>query len=105
QSQSQEVSRTILRRFLEADAGRSPLVLVFEDVHLAPSETIELVHHLVDEIEGAPVMVLSPARPELAARHPTWWESSGPTDHLKLDLGPLPREDAEELAAALLVRC
>lgn len=104
-AQFQQVSRTILRRLFEADAARNPLILVFEDVHLAQSETLDLVHYLVDEIEGAPVLVVCTSRPELVSQHPDWWTGAGTTDHLKLDLSPLSREEAEEMAQSLLARC
>jgi predicted ATPase len=40
---SAELSRTVLRRFLELDAGHGPLVLVLDDMQWADPETLALV--------------------------------------------------------------
>ncbi|HEY8146803.1 MAG TPA: ATP-binding protein, partial [Kofleriaceae bacterium] len=46
--QHDEVTRTVLRRFLEEDAHESPLVLVFEDLQWADEGLLDFVEHLAD---------------------------------------------------------
>ena len=56
------------RRFFEAMAERSPLVLVFEDLHWADDSLLDFIDHLVDWATGVPLLVVCTARPELLAR-------------------------------------
>ena len=46
------------RRFFEALAERSPLVLVFEDLHWADDGLLDFVDHLVDWATGVPLLVV-----------------------------------------------
>lgn len=45
-------------RLLRADARTNPVVLVLDDVHLAPEPTTRLLRHLVEEMDNSPVMFL-----------------------------------------------
>lgn len=93
------VSRAVLRRFFEADAQRGPLVLTFEDLHVAHDETLDLVHYLIEGAAGAPILFVVSASPELLTRRPDW--VSGGRHH-RIDLGPLSTEEASEMMRALL---
>ncbi len=62
------IARTVLRRFLELDAERSPLVLMFDDLHLADDHSLNLLGELSEGLVGSPVMLLASARPELFVR-------------------------------------
>jgi predicted ATPase/class 3 adenylate cyclase len=59
-----------LRRLFELMAATMPLVLIVEDLHWAEPTLLELLEPLVRETEGAPIMVLGTARPELAEMSP-----------------------------------
>jgi class 3 adenylate cyclase len=60
------------RRFLEAIASTSPLILVFEDVHWADPGLLDFVERFVDWSTGVPILVVCTARPELFERTPGW---------------------------------
>jgi len=62
------VSLAVLRRFFEVDAHRSPLLLVFEDIHCAGPDGIRTLRSLIGQMRGAPIVVLCTARPELMSR-------------------------------------
>jgi DNA-binding SARP family transcriptional activator len=77
-------------RLLEALAVRSPLVLVFEDLHWAEPALLDVVDYLAHAGRGR-VLLVCVARPDLIERRHEW-ESE---DVLILD--PLPPQDIEEL--------
>jgi class 3 adenylate cyclase/tetratricopeptide (TPR) repeat protein len=88
------------RRFLEAVADRSPLVLVFEDLHWADDGLLDFVStHLGDRFRG-PLLVLATCRPELLERR-SGWGSGGPGS-ATLRLEPLSDDDTARLVSDLL---
>jgi tetratricopeptide (TPR) repeat protein len=101
----QAIARSVLRRFLELDAERSPLVLAFDDLHLADDDSLSLLGELAQGLGGSPVLLIAAARPELFVRRPDWGQGAAVRiDHTRIDLGPLPAEDAQELLRTLLAR-
>src|SRR5215469_1121789 len=54
-----------VRAVFAAMAARRPLVVVFDDVHWAEDLFLDLIEHVVDTSEGAPLLVICAARPEL----------------------------------------
>ncbi len=99
-AQFARIGRAVLRRFVEVDAAVSPLVLVFEDLHLSQDDSLDLVGSLVDSMRGAPVLMIVTARPELVTRRPEWVDR-GPS-HRKMELAPLRPDDAAQLMLHLL---
>jgi tetratricopeptide (TPR) repeat protein len=89
------------RRFLEALAERSPLVLVFEDLHWADDSLLDFIDHLVDWA-GVPMLVVCTARPELLSRRPGW--GGGKPNAATISLSPLSDDDTARLVHALLER-
>ncbi|MEO6952723.1 MAG: tetratricopeptide repeat protein [Polyangia bacterium] len=96
------IARTVLRRFLELDAERSPLVLVFDDLHLADDHSLTLLAELAEGLGGSSVMLLASARQELFVRQPNW--GAGDVDHTRIDLGALGDADADKMLRAVLAR-
>ena len=88
------------RRFLEHLAERSPLVLVFEDMHWADDGLLDFVDDLVEWASAVPLLVVCIARPELLSRRPGW--GGGKPNATTLSLSPLTRDDTARLVAALL---
>ena len=70
-SPAQRKRRTLdaLISWLHADAGRSPLVLVVEDLHWIDASTRELLGMLLERIVEVPMLVVLTFRPEFV---PTW---------------------------------
>lgn len=89
-----------LAALLRTLADRSPLVLVFEDLHWADDASLDTIVDLVDALADAPVLILANARSSLLARRPHWGE--GEAAHQRLDLGQLTPAALEALLAALL---
>ncbi len=88
------------RRFFEHLAERSPLVLVFEDLHWADDGLLDFVDYLVEWAAGVPLLVVCVARPELLTRRPGW--GGGKPNSTTLSLAPLSRDETALLLAALL---
>src|SRR5581483_11854285 len=60
------------RSFFEAVARARTLVAVFEDVHWAEPAFLDLVEHVAATVDGAPLVVVCLARPELLDERPGW---------------------------------
>jgi class 3 adenylate cyclase len=88
------------RRFFEHLAEKSPLILVFEDLHWADDGLLDFVDELVEWASGVPLLVVCIARPELLTRRPGW--GGGKPNATTLSLSPLTRDDTARLVAALL---
>ncbi len=88
--------RAGLLTLLEGMARLGPVVLVFEDLHLAQPPMLELIEHSVHEAKRLPVLFLCVARYELLDERPGWGGGRG--DSLNLYLDSMPFEDAMQLA-------
>ncbi|HSL65988.1 MAG TPA: AAA family ATPase [Gaiellaceae bacterium] len=97
---SQQEIQWAVREWAENLAKAQPLVLGFEDIHWAEEPLLDLIQHLAAWVRDAPMLILCLARPELLDRHPGW--GGGRTRALAIELEPLARDDAEQLADALL---
>jgi predicted ATPase len=98
--QVQKVGRSVLRRFLEADARKQPLLIALDDLHLAHPETASLLHYLIGSLSGAPVLFVVATRPELFDKHPAWLDLGGSA--LRFELGPLDLDSASLMVEHLL---
>ena len=88
------------RRYLEALARRSPLVVVFEDVHWADDGLVSFIGTLASRITDAPLAVICTTRPELLDR-PGGWMAAQPNTHT-LVLAPLDQDETRLLVGRLL---
>ncbi|HEX2069790.1 MAG TPA: AAA family ATPase, partial [Actinomycetota bacterium] len=88
--------RAGLTDLLQGLARHMPVVMVFEDMHRAQSELLDLIESLLNEGRALPLLILCVARDELLQERQGW--GSG-TDSLTLRLDPLSVEEATELAA------
>jgi class 3 adenylate cyclase len=87
-------------RFFEHLAERSPLVLVFDDLHWANDGLLDFIEGLVEWASGVRLLVVCIARPELLSRRPGW--GGGKPNSTTLSLSPLTHDDTARLVAALL---
>ena len=88
------------RRFFEALAERSPLVLVFEDLQWADEGLLDFVDYLVEWVSDLPLFVVATARPELLERRPAW--GGGKVNAATVQLQALSEDDTARLVSALL---
>ena len=102
-AQADLIRRAVLKAFLEADAARGPMCLIFEDLHEAHDDALALLRYLLEYLSG-PILVLCVARHELLARHEEWGKV-GERRHALLELPPLTAAASAELMEALLVPC
>ena len=94
-----ELLRTTWRSLVSGLAANGPVILLVEDIHWAGDALLDLLEHVVRSGEG-PILVVSPARPELIERNPGWGRAEGSTTIMALD--PLELPEASSLTAHLL---
>ncbi len=90
-----------VRRFFEDIASERPLLVVFDDIHWAEPTLLDLLEYLASFSREAPLMLLCPARPELAEIRPAWAERENTAT---VSLPPLDASECEELIENLLGR-
>ena len=98
--QARQLRRAVVKSFIEADAAHSPLCLVFDDLHAAHADSLEMLRYLVEYLTG-PILLICAARPDLIGTVEDW-ARAGEARHAMIDLGPLDERVSRELANALL---
>ncbi|MDX6562462.1 MAG: hypothetical protein QOD65_2276, partial [Gaiellales bacterium] len=97
---AQEELFTAWRKFIEAVAEQSPLVLVVEDIHWADAAMLAFLEHLADWAHGVPLLIVCTARPELFETHGAW--AAALRNTTTISLAPLSDSDTARLVSALL---
>jgi predicted ATPase len=90
-----------VRFFIEAVARDRPMAFIFEDVHWADRNLLDLIELLAARLRDLPILLLTLARPELLDVRPGW--GGGLLAYTALPLGPLSEADAAQLASQRLV--
>lgn len=88
--------RAGLLSLLDGLAASGPVVLVFEDLHLAQPPLLDLIEQVVREAKHTPLLVLCISRYDLLDDRPDWGGGLGDSLNLYLEAMSLP--DATELA-------
>lgn len=101
--QGELLRRAVFKAFLEADAQAVPLVLVFDDLHLAHEDSLSLLRYLLEYLQ-ARVLVVCSARSELISRYEDW-DRIAEDRHDVLEIGTLDDADATAMMEALLKPC
>ena len=87
------------RRLLEALAADRPLAMIVDDIHSAEATFLDFIDHLLEAVDGAPILLLCSARHELAERHPEWL-AAHEAETIRLE--PLTEADAGQIVEELL---
>ena len=87
------------RKLVEVLARQRPLVIVLEDIHWAESTFLDLIEHLVDSIQDAPVLLVCSARHELLDERRDWGAAGKAT---RVALRPLSEEESSSIVTNLL---
>jgi class 3 adenylate cyclase/tetratricopeptide (TPR) repeat protein len=90
------------RAYMEALAGKRPLILVVEDLHWADSAMLAFLDYLTEWGRDARMLVLCTTRPELYDAHPSW--SGGKRNAVTVSLAPLSDDETARLVGTLLGR-
>lgn len=103
--QIRSMRRAVIKSFLETDAnkGKEPLVLMFDDLQWAQDDSLELLSYLVESLRG-PMLIVCLARPEMLARR-DGWRRSGSDRHAAIELSPLGDVEAAAVMSDLLAPC
>jgi class 3 adenylate cyclase/tetratricopeptide (TPR) repeat protein len=88
------------RIFFERIALEGTTVLVFEDLQWADSGLLDFIEHLLEWSKGAPILVMTLARPELFERRPDW--GRGTRNFTGVALEPLSEPAMHALIAGLV---
>ena len=89
-----------IRRCLELEAARRPLVVVIDDLQWADDTLLDLLEYVVTTSRDAPMLVVGLARTELLERRPTW--GGGKLSALTVALQPLDVDESELLLEGVL---
>jgi tetratricopeptide (TPR) repeat protein len=89
-----------IRRWLEGQARRRPMVCVVEDIHWAEATLLDLLEHIADWTRDAPILLLCTARPELLETRPNW--GGGKVNATTVLLEPLSAESSRSLVETLV---
>jgi class 3 adenylate cyclase len=89
-----------VRCFLEGVARQRPTLLVFEDIHWADQNLLDLIEQLAARLHDLPILLLTLARPEVLDARPGW--AGGLLSYMAVPLEPLDPEAARELVRQLL---
>jgi class 3 adenylate cyclase/tetratricopeptide (TPR) repeat protein len=95
-----EVLFAAWRIFFERIALGGTTVLVFEDLQWADSGLLDFIGHLLEWSKGAPILVVTLARPELFERRPDW--GIGTRNFTGVALEPLPESAMRALIVGLV---
>ena len=79
-----------VRALLERLAADRPVVFMIDDLQWAEPKFLELVEHVADLAQDAPILLACMARPELLDDHPAW--AGGKLNATSILLEPLGRE-------------
>ncbi len=90
-----------LRRGVEFLARERPLVLVLDDLHWGQPMLLDLIEHLVEWVQDAPVLLVALARPELRDAREAL-AAAGRRALDVVDLEPLDERESLELVDGLL---
>ncbi|MFI5255042.1 MAG: AAA family ATPase [Candidatus Limnocylindrales bacterium] len=88
------------RTFFERIALKGTTVLVFEDLQWADDGLLDFIGHLLEWSKGAPLLVVTLARPELFDRRPDW--GVGTRNFTGVALEPLPDASMRALILGLV---
>jgi class 3 adenylate cyclase len=88
------------RTFFEIAAHRSPLVLVFEDLHWSSDSLLDLFEFVMQPRGELPLLMIALTRPELLDRRPAW--GGGRRNYVSIALEPLSDSDTATLVEQLL---
>jgi len=83
------------RIFFERIAAKGTTILLFEDLQWADSGLLDFIDHLLEWSKGAPLLVVTLARPELFDKRPGW--GTGTRNFTGLALEPLAERAMREL--------
>jgi class 3 adenylate cyclase len=87
------------RTTFETAARRSPLVLVFEDLHWSSDSLLDLFEFVMQPRADSPLVMIALTRPELLDRRPGW--GGGKRNYVALSLEPLRDHDIRQLVEQL----
>ncbi len=88
-----------VRKFLEKLAAEGPVVALIDDIHWAEPAFLSTLEYILDSSAGAPILLLTTARPDLIEEHPQWAERASAT---RLVLPPLSDAASTQVVANLL---
>ena len=89
-----------IRVLLERLAAEQPVVFMIDDLQWAEPKFLELIEHVADLAQDAPILLACMSRPELLDLHPGW--AGGKLNATSMLLEPLGPEECGTLVANLL---
>ncbi|SDR00488.1 Tetratricopeptide repeat-containing protein [Rhizobiales bacterium GAS113] len=94
--------RALVGALTEHSCGRSPLLIVVEDLHWADAHLLGHLGALAAALAGGPGLLVMTSRVEGDPIDPAWRAGCRGTPFATIDLGPLRREEALNLAGSFI---
>lgn len=102
-AQAQALRSAIVRRFLEADAALGPVCLVFDDLHLADADSLDLLDSLIQNLNARILVLCTTGRELLGQREDFGQKRPGRSELVEME--SLSQRAASELIRGMLHRC
>lgn len=102
-AQAQALRRALVRRFFEADAAHGPLCLVFDDLHFADADSLDLLDSLIQNV-SARILILCAASRDLLSLREDWGKKEGGGSEI-IEIESLSHRAASDLIRRMLHRC
>src|SRR5215472_15656143 len=90
-----------VRYILDTIARRRPLVVIFDDIHWAEPIFLDLIEHVADTSDGAPLLIVCAARHELLDEYPGFLAGRRRGAH-RIELRELSRPDTARVLGNLI---
>ena len=97
-----QLARAYLVAYLRSILAQEPVLMLLEDLQWADDSSLDLVGHLIDELQDTELFVVGAARPELYERRPYWGE--GLESYSILELKLLSKRASRNLVDEILQR-
>jgi tetratricopeptide (TPR) repeat protein len=95
-------AQSAFKRFLEADANQTPLIICIEDLHHASKESLDLLSYLASNLGSVPILFVVTTEPDLFQLFPDW--GKGDFLHRVVELAPLSDGEIAGMLRELLVK-
>jgi len=89
-----------VRRLLEIEAARRPVIAIFDDIQWGEPPLLDMVEHVCDLSRRAPLLLVCMARPDLLTERGGW--GSGRANATVIPLEPLGTGECEDLLVQLV---
>jgi tetratricopeptide (TPR) repeat protein len=97
-----EGKRGVVAGLIKSLSGRSPILIILEDVHWADPLMLTDLAHMTSTVVDCPALLVMTTRIEGDPLDRAWRGTTGNSPLMTIDLGPLQKDEAIQLAGAFI---